>query len=261
MARRFDRPARSHPAPDDLIFGVNPVLEALAGRPDELSCVLGVAGARSAAPVIDAARRQGVAVELTDHATLERLTHGGHHQGVAARTRPFRYVAVEELLARAAPLLVALDGITDPQNLGAIIRSAEVLGAGGIILPKDRAAHVTATAIRASAGAAIHLPAAQVVNLVRALEQAKQAGYWTVALDEKGTQRFQDLPSLDRVLMLVGSEGRGSRRLVLEQADFRIAIPVRGRVGSLNAAGAAAIGLHELAQRVLSPTRAKDGGS
>jgi 23S rRNA (guanosine2251-2'-O)-methyltransferase len=240
MARHSERPDSA------IIFGNNPVREALHARPQEILCILGVSSARAAMEIVESARERGIAVEMTDHATLDRLTQGGHHQGIAARTRPFRCAALAEVLERGAPLLVALDGITDPQNLGSIIRSAEVLGAGGLILPKDRSATLTPATIRASAGAALHLPVAQVVNLARGLKDAKEAGYWIVAMDVQGAQRFQDLPSLERALILIGSEGKGARRLVLEQADFRVSIPVRGQVSSLNAAVAAAIGIHEL---------------
>jgi 23S rRNA (guanosine2251-2'-O)-methyltransferase len=151
-----------------------------------------------------------------------------------------------------------LDGITDPQNLGAIVRSAEVLGAGGIILPRDRNAGVTPAVVRASSGAAVHLPISQVVNLVRALEQVKDAGYWIVGLDAAGRSGFQELPPFERVAIVIGSEGKGIRPLVARACDFMVAIPVRGRVASLNAAAAAAIGIHELATR-LSPVRVEPG--
>jgi len=166
-------------------------------------------------------------------------------------TRPFVYATFEQVLGSGAARLVALDGITDPHNLGAIIRSAEVLGAGGLILPLDRCAAVTASVIRASSGASAHLPIAQVVNLVRALGDAKQQGYWTIGLDPAGSSTFQELPSLDRALLVVGGEGAGLRPLVREACDFTVRIPGRGRVASLNAAVAAAIGLYALTERDL----------
>jgi 23S rRNA (guanosine2251-2'-O)-methyltransferase len=186
---------------------------------------------------------------------LDRLSGGGHHQGIAARTRPFAYAELDDILDAGAGLLVALDGITDPQNLGAIVRSAEVLGAGGLILPRDRSAAVTPAVVRASAGATVHLPIAQVVNLVRALESAKERGYWTVGLALDGSSTFQQLPELDRALLVVGSEGKGARPLVLEACDFRVRIPQTGRVGSLNASVAAAIGLYAVGERLREGAR------
>jgi 23S rRNA (guanosine2251-2'-O)-methyltransferase len=256
MPRHSFRQGRREPAsPDDVIFGLNPVLEALrisSGMIEKLYIVRGVqAGDRVAAQ----AQALGVAVEVTERDALDRMTGGGHHQGVAVRTKPFAFVSIEQLLRDQPRLLVALDGITDPQNLGAIVRSAEVLGARGVILPKDRNVGVTPTVVRASSGAAIHMPVVQVVNLVRSLELIKDAGYWIVGLDAAGQSGFQDLPSFERAAIVIGGEGKGMRPLVARACDFTVAIPVRGRVSSLNAAAAAAIGLHELAARLpTSPT-------
>ncbi len=230
--------------------GVNPVRETLRAAPTTIRRVWAARGARAAEEIAAAARAAGLPVETTETATLDELSGGAHHQGVVAETAPFAYTAVEDVLARGAPILIALDGINDPQNLGAIMRSAEVLGAGGLLLPRDRAAPVTAAAIRASSGASAHLPVAQVVNLVRALGLAKEQGYWIVALDSGGTSVFTDLPPLERALLIVGGEGGGLRRLVAETADFRVRIPVHGRVESLNVSAAAAIGIHALRERV-----------
>jgi 23S rRNA (guanosine2251-2'-O)-methyltransferase len=233
-----------------IVFGANPVLEALAAAPESIRAVVIDARSEAGARAAERARALGIAVETADRNALDRLTGGGHHQGVAARTRPFAYAAFEDVLTRAAPLLVALDGVTDPQNLGSILRSAEVLGAGGVILPRDRAAAVTPAVIRAASGASAHLPVAQVVNLVRALEDAKRQGYWIVGLDVEGTSRFQQLPALERALLVVGGEGHGIRPLVRRGCDFSVAIPMRGRVASLNAAVATAIGLYALRERL-----------
>jgi 23S rRNA (guanosine2251-2'-O)-methyltransferase len=215
-----------------------------------LDLVWTVPGARAAREIAEEARARGVPVELADHATLDRLAGGGHHQGVAARARPFAYVPPADLLRAGASLLVALDGVTDPRNLGAVIRSAEALGTGGVILPRDRSAPVTPTVVRASAGATEHLPIAQVTNLARTLREAKDLGYWIVGLDPQGSSRFQGLPSIERALLVVGGEGRGVRPVVLRACDFLVRIPLWGRVASLNASVAAAIGLYELAAKV-----------
>jgi 23S rRNA (guanosine2251-2'-O)-methyltransferase len=247
MRRRHSRPpART---PSGLVFGTHPALEMLRASPEAVVAVCVVPGARAAARVAAAARALGVTVEETDHAALDRLTSGAHHQGVAVRTCPFAYATLDQLLERRAACLVALDGITDPHNLGSVIRSAEVLGAGGLILPLDRSAAVTASVTRASSGAIAHLPIAQVVNLVRALRDAKQQGYWAVGLDPAGSSTFQELPPFERVVLVVGGEGAGLRPLVREACDFMVRIPGRGRVVSLNAAVAAAIGLYALGER------------
>jgi 23S rRNA (guanosine2251-2'-O)-methyltransferase len=207
-------------------------------------------GADIADRLVAEARNLGIDVDVTEREQLDTMTGGGHHQGVALQTRPFAFAALEDLLRRTPPLVAVLDGIVDPQNLGAVVRAAEVLGAGGVVIPRDRSVGVTPAVIRASSGAAIHLPIAQVSNLVRALEQLKEAGYWIVGLDADGASKFQDLPRFERAALVVGSEGSGMRQLVARTCDFVVAIPVRGRVASLNAATAAAIGLHELASRL-----------
>jgi 23S rRNA (guanosine2251-2'-O)-methyltransferase len=251
--RRHKRPHAPSAAPT-IVYGANPVLELLASAPESVE-QLWIAGEAEAARVRAAAADAGVAVEHADRPMLDRLSGGGHHQGIAARTRPFAYAELDDILDAGAGLLVALDGITDPQNLGAIVRSAEVLGAGGLILPRDRSAAVTPAVVRASAGATVHLPIAQVVNLVRALESAKERGYWTVGLALDGSSTFQQLPELDRALLVVGSEGKGARPLVLEACDFRVRIPQTGRVGSLNASVAAAIGLYAVGERLREGAR------
>jgi 23S rRNA (guanosine2251-2'-O)-methyltransferase len=234
----------------DVLFGRNPVLEVMRLAPDTISKLWVARGTDIGDRLIADARALGVVVEMVDRQVLDVMTGQGHHQGVALQTKPFAFTAVEDVIQRATSLVAVLDGIVDPQNLGAIVRAAEVLGAGGVVIPKDRSASVTPAVIRASSGAAVHLPIAQVVNLVRALEQLKEAGYWIVGLDAEGRSTFQDLPRFERVVLVVGSEGQGMRPLVARACDFIVAIPVRGRVASLNAATAAAIGLHELASRL-----------
>ncbi|MCC6766831.1 MAG: 23S rRNA (guanosine(2251)-2'-O)-methyltransferase RlmB [Deltaproteobacteria bacterium] len=234
-----------------MVFGRNPVLEMMRGSAAAIQKLYVAEGAQGVEPILAEARTLGVGIETVVRQVLDGLARGGHHQGVAIQTKPLAHVAVEDIVASAPALVVMLDGIQDPQNLGAIIRAAEVLGAGGVVLPKDRSAGVTAAAIRASSGAAIHLPIAQVVNLVRALEDLKTAGYWSVGLDARGTSRFRDLPRIERAVLVVGGEGRGIRPLVGRACDFTVAIPVRGRVAALNAATAAAIALYEMGARVL----------
>jgi 23S rRNA (guanosine2251-2'-O)-methyltransferase len=251
MRRHSPRPRRASRAPlGDVLFGINPIRELLSASPASVERLYVVPGVQAADRVAEAARAHQIAVEIADRSALDEMTGGGHHQGLAARTRPPACVAFDDVLRMAPRLLVVLDGIMDPQNLGAILRSAEVLGAGGVILPKHGSAGLTPAVVRASSGAALHLRVCEVVNVVRALEQLKEHGYWIVGLDGAGPSRFQDLPSLERAVLLIGSEGRGIRPLVTRACDFLVGIPVRGRVASLNAAAAAAIGLHELATRL-----------
>lgn len=234
------------------------MLEALRAAPSSVEAVFVVPSARAARAIEQMARSLGLPVETSDLASLERLTKGAHHQGVAARVRGFEYTPPEEVLAAGSPLLLALDGILDPRNLGAIMRSAEVLGAGGIFLPRDRSVQVTPAVVRAASGASLYLPVARVVNLVRTLDRAKELGYWVIGLDPAGPSRFQDLPPLERAVLVVGSEGRGTRPLVLAACDFRVRIPIRGRVASLNASVAAAVGIYELSARLPDPSPHRD---
>jgi 23S rRNA (guanosine2251-2'-O)-methyltransferase len=259
MRRHSSRSLRTSRAPlSDVLFGIHPVRELLSSSPASVERVYVAPAVQAAERVADEARAHRIAVEVVDRSALDDMTAGGHHQGLAARIRPATFVPFEDLLQVAPRLLVVLDGITDPQNLGAILRSAEVLGGGGAIVPKHGSAGLTPAVVRASSGAALHLPVCEVVNLVRSLERLKEQGYWIVGLDGAGPSRFQELPSLGRAVLLVGGEGKGIRPLVSRACDFLVGIPVRGRVGSLNAAAAAAIGLHELATR-LPPDRVEPG--
>ncbi len=246
---RRSRP-RSHPrgavGRDDLVCGINPVRETLRAARESVRRLWTVRGVGAAEEIAALAGAAGIDVVITDQARLDDLTGGAHHQGIAAETAPFAYTPLGDVLARDARLLVALDGITDPQNLGAIIRSSEALGASAVVVPRDRAAPVTTAVVRAACGATAHLPIVQVVNLARSLGEMKARGFWIVALDLEGADGFSHLPALDRAVLLVGGEGGGLRRLVLESADFRVRIGMRGRVESLNAAVAAAIGVYEI---------------
>jgi 23S rRNA (guanosine2251-2'-O)-methyltransferase len=240
MARHSPRRTTTAASSREVVFGRNPVMEMMRGSPAGIDTLYVAEGAHGIEPVLAEARSLGIPTEPVARHELDELVRRGNHQGLAVTTKPIPFVAIEELIRSAPALLVALDELQDPQNLGAIIRSAEVLGAGGVVLPRDRSASVTAATIRASSGAAIHLPIARVVNLVRAVEELKAAGYWIVGLDAKGPSRFQDVPQLERVAIVIGGEGRGMRPLVARACDFTVAIPIRGRVASLNAAAAAA---------------------
>lgn len=259
------RPPATEAAGPAWIAGVHPVHEALLAAPAEVREVLVAreAEARRLAPIRQAAAAAGVPVALRDRTDLTRLVGHDRHQGVAARLRGLPgYVALEDLLARVEAdraagrpaLLVLLDGIVDPQNLGAIIRSAEGAGAQGVVIPRDRAVGLTAAAVRASAGAAHHLPVARVTNLVAAMATLADRGVWSVGTVApgpgagEGAQAYHEADLAGDLALVVGAEGRGLRRLVAERCDRLVTIPLHGRVASLNASAAAAVLLFE-AQR------------
>jgi 23S rRNA (guanosine2251-2'-O)-methyltransferase len=233
------------------VYGVNPVLEALRAHPEDVLRVL-VERRRSqgAERVAQAALAAGVRVE--DAGDLDRRARGGVHQGVGAELAEFRYHELTDLLGaiRAKPpFLLVLDGVTDPQNLGALVRSAHALGAHGLVLPKDRAAGVTPAVAKAAAGALEHCPIARVTNLSRALEQMKDGGVWTVALASDGEKLLGEVDLKTGVALVLGSEGTGVRPLVRKTCDHVARIPMGGQLGSLNVAAAGAIALYEVARQ------------
>jgi 23S rRNA (guanosine2251-2'-O)-methyltransferase len=198
---------------------------------------------------------RGLALLEISRNELDRRTGGLLHQGIALQVPPFAYTPLPDLIERSlesttAPLLVALDGVTDPRNLGAVVRSAAAFGAQGVILPERRSAGVTAVAWRTSAGTAARLPIAQVTNLVRSLKDCQKAGMTVVGLDADGTTTLDDLEvGVDAIVVVVGSEGRGLSRLVGETCDLTVSIPMTEAAESLNASVAAAVTLAEIARR------------
>lgn len=209
---------------------------------------------RSAAELFSRARDAGIRVEKLPRERLDSLAEGGVHQGVVAELRQYAYADLPDLLEAAQEkgepaLVVLLDGIQDPHNLGAIVRSAHALGAHGVVIGKDRAAQVTGAVSKASAGAIEHVPVARVVNLSRALEELKEAGLWTVAADPRGTQELWEAKLDGPLAVVVGAEGAGVRPGVLEHCDFRLRIPMAGKVGSLNASVSAALVLYEICRQ------------
>jgi 23S rRNA (guanosine2251-2'-O)-methyltransferase len=186
---------------------------------------------------------------------LDRMTDGAVHQGVAIQVPPYEYSDVEDLLDIAAasdrpPLIVALDGVTDPRNLGAVLRSAGAFGAHGVLVPERRSAGMTASAWKVSAGAAARVPVARATNLVRALERLHEAGCFIVGLDGGGSTTVADMPySTDPLVLVIGSEGKGLSRLVSEHCDVIAGIPIDSDVESLNAGVAGGIALYEVARQ------------
>ena len=252
-AGRKSAPAKDAP---ELLVGRNPVVEALRARipATALYVAHGIDIDDRINEAVRTATDRGIALLEISRAELDRMTGGVLHQGIGLQVPPFSYETFEDLVADALeqtePMLVALDGVTDPRNLGAVVRSAAAFGAHGVFLPERRAAGMTATAWRTSAGAAARLPIAQVTNLTRALKKCQDEGFTVVGLDADGETSIYELEAaVGPIVVVVGSEGRGLSRLVGETCDLRVSIPITSEVESLNASVAAAVTLAEIARR------------
>lgn len=235
---------------ENLVIGRNPVTEAIrSGR--SIDKIYMAAGAEGSVVKIRAmARDAGIPVETVPRMVLDRMTGNGRHQGVAAEAAAHDYSTVEEILENARrkgedPLIVVLDEINDPHNLGAIIRSAECAGAHGVVIPKRNACGLTQTVARASAGAIETMPVARVTNLARTLEELRGEGIWIAAVDMDGATYYEQEHELSGPLaIVVGGEGHGIGRLVKENCDYVLSLPMRGSINSLNASNAAAVILY-----------------
>ena len=243
----------------DLIEGRRAVAEALdAGIPIRTAYVQDGAGSTEGADkTLDALVRRladaGVECEVVPRSRLDRLSSHGAHQGIVVRTKPFSYATIEDVIAAAGEgdaLVVVLDHVTDEGNFGAIVRSAEVVGAAGVVVANARAATVGPGAYKTSAGAVLHLPIAQVPNLARAIDQLKDAGFWACAATEHADQDVWHAPVYGRLALVMGSEGEGISRLVLDHCAFGAKLPQRGRVESLNVAQATTVMCYEWLRRV-----------
>lgn len=230
-----------------IVYGINPVAEAVrTGRVQKLW----VADGRNdrLRRIIEEARAQGVAALSADADTLRRLARGGVHQGVAARVRARREATLDELAQvrdGEPPLIVVLDGVEDPHNVGAILRSVHAAGASGVVRQSRHAAPLDGAAAKASAGAVHHVPVVDVVNVARAIEALKSAGVWTVGLDAAAETHYDAIDLTLPTAVVVGAEGSGLRRLVRERCDRLAAIPMRGELGSVNVSVATAVVLFE----------------
>lgn len=233
-----------------VLAGRRPVLEALRGN-TKIHRVLMESDDRFP-DVRDAARVNGVPVITKERAELDRLAEGVRHQGVVAMADPYLFFDVEELVERSRhhAIFVALDEVTDPQNLGAIIRSAVTLGLDGVVIPKHRAAGITPAVVRAAAGATEHAAIARVTNLQRTLFSLHQTGMEIIGLDARGDIDIRDIePAQSGRVLVVGSEGKGLRRMVRQRCDIVVHIPQEGPMDSLNASVAAAIAMYEVAAK------------
>jgi 23S rRNA (guanosine2251-2'-O)-methyltransferase len=228
------------------IYGINPVTEALRAKRVTAVRVSTRVDDRLAA-IVRAAEQQGVPVRRATPHELNRFASGGVHQGVVADVHDAISYSVEDLVATAAsvPLIVVLDGIEDPHNVGAILRTADAAGCDGIIRQSRHAARLDGAAAKASAGAVAHVKIADVVNISRSLDVLKQAGVWTVGLDGDAPRRYDEIDLRQPTAIVVGAEGTGLRRLVRERCDWLASIPMQGHVQSLNVSVATGIALFE----------------
>ena len=219
-----------------IVYGRNPVREALRGR--RRVARIWAAGSAPREPWV---QETGVPVSIVSAEDVERLAGSREHQGICAEVSAFCYAAEAELLGARAPVLVALDQVQDPQNLGAICRSAECAGATGVVIPERRSAEVTAAVCKASAGAVEHLPVARVRNLADFLSEAKQAGLWCYGAQAGAALRYDQVDWSGGSAIVLGSEGRGLRPRVAGACDAMVSIPLRGRIESLSVSATAAV--------------------
>lgn len=244
---------------EETVEGRNAVAELLAsGRAVKRLFVL--EGARHGDPLDalrSAARERGIPVDEVGRRELDRMSERGSHQGVVAVVEPFRYSGLEAVLAategKGSSLIVVLDHITDPGNLGAVVRTAEVVGADGVVIPKDRAAAMTPSAQKAAAGAAEHVAVCREPNIARCLSRLKEAGYWVAGASEKAATVVWDAPLEGRIALVMGAEGSGLARLTERECDLLVSLPVRGSISSLNVSAATAVLAYEWLRRTLAP--------
>lgn len=237
------------------LFGRNPVEEALAaGRRTASEIILPPATPdedEQIQRIRDEARSRGLVIRTMEREQLDKLTHFGHHQGVALKTTGYPYVGFDEIVQLVQEdenaIVIVLDHLEDPQNVGSILRTACAIGVTGVVIPEDRASGITPAAVRASAGGAEYLKVAHVVNLVRAIEDLKEAGAWMTGLDwGKDAKKYTEIDFKGRVGLVVGAEGNGITRLVREKCDFIAELPMPGGFESLNAGVAAAVTMYEI---------------
>ncbi|MEG1930047.1 MAG: 23S rRNA (guanosine(2251)-2'-O)-methyltransferase RlmB [Anaerovorax sp.] len=235
---------------ETIIIGRNPVLEALKNDREIEKILVTKDGAGSVKKIVAMAKEKKLTVMQVDKPVLDRLADGGSHQGVVAYVSAHAYIALDELIEKALEakeeaFLIILDGVEDPHNFGAIIRTADGAGAQGIIIPKRRAVGITETVAKASAGAVEYVPVAKVSNIVQTIERLKKEGFWIGACDMDG-ELYHQANLTGKFALVIGGEGQGISRLVRETCDFIVSIPMSGKINSLNASNAAAILMYEV---------------
>jgi 23S rRNA (guanosine2251-2'-O)-methyltransferase len=231
-----------------LLSGIHPIAEALrAGSPIERILIAQGAGGPRMQEIIDLARRASIPVRFEPRNALERLAGSSAHQGVVALAAARKYADLEAVAESC--LLVVLDGVEDPHNLGAVIRTAHAAGAGAVVIPERRAASLTDVVAKAAAGALEHLPVVRVTNINRTLEDLKQRGHWIYGLDERGTESYDQIDYDARSVLVLGGEGKGLHEQVRKHCDVLVRIPMAGAISSLNVSVAAGVVLFEWRRR------------
>lgn len=248
---------------EDIIYGRNPITEALeSGRTiDKLFVQEGLRNS-AVTRIQKLARENGLRCISCDKRRLDKLTEGANHQGFAAVCAAHDYTELEDILAEAKtsdrpPLLVVADGLTDPQNLGSIIRTANAAGAHGVIIPKNRSVSLNSVVAKVSAGAVEYTPVARVTNLAQTLERLKKEGFWIVGSDLKAEQYHCEADLTGPLAVVIGSEGKGMSRIVRDCCDFLVKIPMPGRIESLNASVAAGVLLYEILRQRMNNEKTK----
>ncbi|MEN6350639.1 MAG: 23S rRNA (guanosine(2251)-2'-O)-methyltransferase RlmB [Syntrophomonas sp.] len=245
----------------DTLAGVNSIMEALKGRRkiEKIYLQQGRQGKR-VEDLLRLAQKKGVYVQYVEKLQLDQMYTQSNHQGVVARVESYEYSEIGEVLEIAAlkgqsPFLIILDGLEDPQNMGSIIRTAECAGVHGIIIPRHNSVEITAAVAKASAGAVEHMPIIKETNLVNTIKALKAQGFWVVGADMKSEQDYFSTPIPSPTVLVIGGEGQGMRRLVKENCDILVKIPMQGKISSLNASVAAALLVYELLRQRLEEKR------
>lgn len=232
-----------------ILSGIHPVVEALrAGVPLERILIAKGAGGPRIQEIVELARQSNTPVRFERRTALDRLSSTAVHQGVLALGAEQKYADFETVRANAK-LLVFLDGVEDPHNLGAIVRTAHAAGADSIVIPERRATGLTETVAKAAAGALAHLPVVRVVNLNRALEEIKRAGFWVYGVDERGAESYADVIFNQPTAIVFGAEGKGLHEMTRQHCDVLVRIPMAGKIASLNVSVAAGVVLFEWKRR------------
>jgi 23S rRNA (guanosine2251-2'-O)-methyltransferase len=236
------------------IYGINSVTEALKARARAFEWI-GMAKERHdirLQRIIEESRKLGIQVRFVQRTELDRMAGNAAHQGVVAVTSAKQYNDLNDVIEAKRgeySLIIVLDGVEDPHNLGAILRTADAAGADGVVIPERRAASVTGTVTKTSAGASEHLPIAKVTNIARSIEELKDRNIWTVGLDEHGKQTYDALDYKMDCALVLGAEGKGLHDLVKKKCDFLVSIPMLGKVPSLNVSVAAGVVLYEVVRQ------------
>jgi 23S rRNA (guanosine2251-2'-O)-methyltransferase len=230
------------------ICGVHAVYEALISgkQPLERIHIARETHSPKLHEILDLAKVRGVPVRKEDRSVIDHMSGGAVHQGIVAIAGDFEYAAFDALFSSDPPLVVILDGVEDPHNFGAVVRTAEACGATGVVVPERHSAPVTTTVIKAAAGAMSHVPVVRVKNLVSAIDQLKKRGLWIVAVDPSGDRSWTEFDYKGPIALVLGGEHRGVRRLVKEHCDVVVRLPMKGKIASLNISVAAGIVLYEV---------------